>query len=72
MKVYTSSEARQHFARILDEAQRKGCVGIQRRDGQTFVLKPETPKTFPLDVPGLDLGLSADKIVAWVREGRER
>ncbi len=70
MKVYTYSEARQNFASLLEEARQEGAVRIRRRDGQSFVLKPEVPTGSPLDVEGVDLGLSADEIVAFVQEGR--
>ena len=38
MKTYTYSEARQHFAALLDEARRAGRVQIRRRDGQLLSL----------------------------------
>lgn len=70
MKVYTYSEARQSFAALLEQARREGAVRIRRRDGQMFVLRPETPSGSPLDIEGVDLGLTAEEIVAFVREGR--
>lgn len=71
MKVYTYSEARQHFAAILESARREGAVGIRRKDGQVFVLRPEIPATAsPLDVRGINLDLTSDEIVAFVHEGR--
>ena len=72
MKVYTYSEARQNLASILEQARREGAVHIRRRDGQLFVLRPEVGARSPLDVAGIDVGISADEIVAFVREGRER
>ena len=71
MKVYTYSEARQRLASVLEQACRDGEVRIQRRDGQSFVLKPEKPLTSPLDVCGVDLGITTDEIVDFVRESRE-
>lgn len=70
MKVYTYSEARQRLASLLDQALREGSVRIRRRDGETFVLKPEKPTGSPLDVKSLDLNLSREEIVGFVREGR--
>ena len=70
MKVYTYSEARQRFARVLEEARRAGSVRIRRKDGQMFVLRPEHPNESPLDVKGVKLDLSRDEIVAAVHEGR--
>jgi uncharacterized protein (DUF362 family) len=70
MKVYTYSEARQSLASLLEQAKREGAVRIRRRDGQTFVLKPETVSGSPLDVEGVDLGMTTEEIVAFVRESR--
>jgi hypothetical protein len=70
MKTYTYSEARQHFAALLDEARRAGRVQIRRRDGQLFVLQPATQESSPLDVPGVDAGLLAGDSAAWLLEER--
>jgi prevent-host-death family protein len=70
MKVYTYSEARQNFASVLEHARREGPVRIRRRDGESFVLKPEASTGSPLDVEGIDLDVTTDEIVAVVREGR--
>jgi PHD/YefM family antitoxin component YafN of YafNO toxin-antitoxin module len=70
MKVYTYSEARQNLATLLEQARREGSVRIRRRDGQSFVLKPEPTAGSPLDVEGIDLNLTMDEIVEFVREGR--
>lgn len=70
MKVYTYSEARQNLATLLEQARREGSVRIRRRDGQSFVLKPEAAPGSPLDVEGIDLNLTKDEIVDYVRESR--
>jgi PHD/YefM family antitoxin component YafN of YafNO toxin-antitoxin module len=72
MNVYTFSEARQKLAAVLEEAQRKGAVRIKRRDGSEFEIAPVRPKASPLDVEAVALGLSADEIVAAIRETRAR
>ena len=72
MKVFTYSEARQNLASVLDIAQQDGAVVIRRRGGQLFVLRPDAPRRSPLDVEGVDLGVTTEEIVATVREGRER
>ena len=72
MKVYTYSEARQSLASLLDVAQQEGAVRIRRRDGRSFVLQPESSEASPLDVEGVDLGVTTDEIVSMIREGRER
>jgi len=70
MKEFTYSEARQEFASLLDRARRDGAVRIRRRDGQCFVLRPDDRNGSPLDVPGINLGLSDEEIVSLVHEGR--
>lgn len=72
MKVYTYSQARQKLAKLLDEARADGEVGIKKRDGQTFVLKPVEKKGSPLDIDGVDTDLDLDTLNEAVRESRER
>ncbi len=72
MRVYTYSEARQNFASLLEIAQRDGAVRIRRKDGRAFVLQPESSAVSPLDVEGVDIGVTSAEIVAMIREGRER
>ncbi len=72
MREYSFTEARQHFASLLDEAKREGVVCIKKRDGESFYIKPAESKGSPLDVEGVDLGLSSSDIVDIVRKGRER
>ena len=70
MIVYTYSEARQKLATLLEQAVREGEVKIKRKDGQTFVIRPEKRAGSPLDVEGLDLGITASEIVQFIQEGR--
>ncbi len=72
MKSYTFSEARQNFAAILEQARRDGAVRIQRRDGQSFVLMPETQKASPLDIPGVQLShpMARETILESIQESR--
>lgn len=72
MKVYTYSEARQRFAKLLDEAREGREVRIKRRDGSEFLLRPVHPGGSPLDVPGVESGLGREEILAAIRESRER
>ena len=68
--VYTYSEARQKLAQLLDEVLEAGEVRIKRKDGQEFVVKPVFKKASPLDVAGIDVGISATEIVQFIQEGR--
>jgi hypothetical protein len=72
MIVYTYSEARQNLATLVERATKEGEVRIRRKDGQVFVIKPQTRMDSPLDVEGVDLGITTAEIVAAVRESRER
>ena len=57
MNVYTYSEARQRFARLLDEARAGSGVRIKRRDGSEFTVVTR---------------VTAEDIVSAIRESRER
>ena len=70
MKVYTYFEARQSLASIVDEAYRDGAVGVRRKDGRMFVMRPEPSKGSPLDIKGMNLGVTTDEIVGFIRERR--
>ena len=68
--MYTYSEARQKLATLLEQAVREGGVKIKHKDEQTFVIKPERRVGSPLDVAGLELGITAAEIVQFIQEGR--
>jgi len=70
MKVYTYSEARQKLASLLDKAEKEGEVMIKRKDGQIFVVKPKKGSISPLDVEGIDLNITTEEILEFIREGR--
>jgi hypothetical protein len=53
-------------------ARREGSVRIRRKDGRVFVLRPETVSGSPLDVPGVNLTLTREEIVDFVRAGRKK
>lgn len=72
MKIFTYSEARQRLAEVFEQARRDGEVRIRRRNGQTFILRPDQTHASPLDVEGVDLGITTSEIVDFIREGRER
>jgi len=70
MRVYTYTEARRKLASLLEQVVKEGEVKIKRRDGQTFVIRPETKAGSPLDVEGIDLGITTAEIVQFIQEGR--
>ena len=70
MQTYLETE--QSLSVLLEQARQEGEVRIQREDGQTFVLKSENAKGSPLDVQGVNLEISTNEIVGFIREGRKQ
>jgi len=68
--VYTYSDARQKLASLLEQALREGEVKIRRKDGRVFVIKPEIKSDSPFAVKGIDLNVTTEEIVQFVRESR--
>ena len=68
--VYTYSEARQNLASLLEKAAQEGEVRIRRKDGQVFVIKPQKAEDSPLDVEGVELGITTTEILQAIQEGR--
>lgn len=65
-------KTQEDLLRMFELARKDGQVKIERPNGEVFVLKPDAPPASPLDVQGIDLGLSGSEIVDFVREVRER
>ena len=70
MRVYNYSQARQGLAELLNRASAEGAVEIRRRDGQGFLVRPAPRSSSPLNVPGIDTGLSRAEILEFVRASR--
>jgi len=70
MIVYTYSEARQNLASLLEKAAEEGEVRIKRKDGRVFIVKVQPRADSPLNVKGIDLGITTDEIVQFIQEGR--
>lgn len=70
MSVYTYTEAIQKIAFLLEEAFQLGEVRIRRDDGQMLVIRPEPTAISPLDVEGVDLGITTQEIIECIHEGR--
>ena len=71
MKVYTYTEARQKLASLLDQAAKEGEVRIKRKDGRVFVIRLLPKAESPLDVEGIDLGITTREILEFIEEGRK-
>lgn len=72
MEVYTYSEARQNMAALLDKADQGERIRIRRKDGRLFELQAVKEASSPLDVEGVDLGVSSEEIVGIIQESRSR
>ncbi len=70
--MQTYSETQENLSVLLERAREQGEVHIKRADGEVFVLKPAKKKRSAFDVAGIDLGISTEEIVEFVREGRDR
>lgn len=70
--MQTYLETQESLSVLLERAREQGEVRIRRTDGQVFVLRPEGERRSALDVAGINLDISTEEIVAFVREGRER
>lgn len=70
--MQTYLESQQSLSVLLEQARQDGAVRIRREDGQTFVLQPENAGRSALDVSGLDLGISTEEIMEFIREGRKQ
>lgn len=71
MRVFTTAEARQKLASLLEQAAKYGEVRIKRCDGQVFVIKPQKRKGSPLAVEGIKKQLSRREILESIEEGRK-
>ena len=71
MKVFTYSEARQHFSNVLDTA-RKEEVLIKRRGGETFSLRYKATSKSPFDVPPIKTKATTADILDAVRDARSK
>ena len=71
MKLYTFSDARQQFSKVLDTAKKEGKVLIRRRDGSLFSLTVEKKTVSPFDVEGVTSQVTTSEIVDVLRSERE-
>jgi hypothetical protein len=67
MTVYSTADMGEDRDALLEEARQEGQTLIKREDGRIFVVRPEPQDLSPLDVSGVDLGLSRSDIVRFIR-----
>lgn len=72
MKLYTFSDARQQFSKVLDTAKKEGKVLIRRRDGSLFSLAAEKTIISPFDVEGVSSKVTTSEILEVLQSARER
>jgi len=69
--TYSYAKAKQRFDMILKKASIDGSVKI-RKDDQLFRVIPEPANMSPLDVEGIDVGMTSKEIIKYIHEGRKR
>ena len=69
MTTFTDEQFRQQLETVLRTARSQGEARIKTPDGQEYAVRPVSSPKSPFDIPGVDLHLSAEQIVAFVREG---
>jgi hypothetical protein len=73
MIIYTISEVKQQFSTLLKKALSEGQVKFKTKDGQVFVIRPETSaKKSPFEVRSVKLPITKADILDAVRESRAR
>ncbi|HEX8268075.1 MAG TPA: hypothetical protein VF596_21935 [Pyrinomonadaceae bacterium] len=70
--MQTYLETQEILSALHERGHEEGEIRIRRCGGQIFVLKVETSERPAFDEAGIDLGISTEEIVEFVREGRER
>lgn len=72
MQVYTYAQAEKDLAGLLDCAKKSGEVMVKRSDGEIFLIKPQKRKGSPLDVASVQIDMTTNEIVDFIRECRNR
>lgn len=73
MMVYTSSEVQKKFSALLKKALSEGQVKFKTKDGQVFLILPETPaKKSPFEIRSIKLPITKTDILEAIRESRTR
>lgn len=72
MNIYSYSEAKQKLSLILDKAKKDGKVLIKRKDGSIFQVTSVSTDKSPLEVKGVNTGLSKEEIIDLIKETRKR
>jgi hypothetical protein len=71
MKVYTFSEARQHFSDVLNAAREEDVI-IKRRKGESYKIIYHKDSKSPFDIPGINTKATTKDILEAIEDSRER
>jgi prevent-host-death family protein len=71
MKAYTYTEARKHFAEVLNTAKKEEVL-IRRRGGDVYSLSLKKTQGSPLEIPGITTKATTDDILHAIKESRNR
>ncbi len=68
--TYSYEKAKKSFDLIFKKAALDGKVAI-RKDDQIYILMPASKSTSPLDIEGVDMGVTSKDIVKFIHESRK-
>jgi len=68
--TYSYAKAKQGLDLVLKKASRYGKVKI-RKDKELFIITPQERDISPLDVEGVDVGVSVKDILSCIHESRK-
>ena len=72
MRVYNYTDVCNNLSGLLDEAKKNQDVMIKSKTGELFIVRLAPQKGLEYNLPNIDLGLTRDEIVSYIREVRER
>lgn len=68
--TYSYEKAKKSFDLVFKKASIDGKVVI-RKDNKLFILMPASKDTSPLDIEGVDMGISSKDILQAIHESRK-
>lgn len=68
--TYSYEKAKKSFDLVFKKAAIDGKVAI-RKDNELYILMPASKDTSPLDIEGVDMGISSEDIVQFIHESRK-
>lgn len=68
--TYSYEKAKKSFDLVFKKASLDGKVAI-RKDDQIYILMPASKNVSPLDIEGVDMGITSKDIVQFIHESRK-